>query len=270
MNRPSLLLLSLSLFVVTACKSSGARTDAMVRVPGGTFQMGSEGVIPSERPVHAVDVMSFDLDRTEVTVQAYSECVSSGACGEPDKYEGALAGAHMFCNWHHPEGRATHPINCVDWPEAAKYCAWRGKRLPTEEEWEYAARRGGRTYPWGNEAPSERLVNACGPDCMKDGASKGFGWSALPWGNDGWPESAPVGSFPKGASIDGAQDLIGNVWEWTSSAFSEDYSKPAATDDRVGRGGSWSNSNATSLRPTGRLRLRPTTRLNNLGFRCAK
>jgi formylglycine-generating enzyme required for sulfatase activity len=232
--------------------------------------MGSNGGIPSERPVHAVDVASFEIGRTEVTVQAYEECVSSGACSVPDAYESALGNQHMFCNWRHPEGRATHPINCVDWNQATKYCGWIGRRLPTEEEWEYAARRGGRTYPWGEQAPSEGLVNACGPECMNDGAAKGFAWSALPWGSDGWPETAPVGSFPKGASVDGVQDLIGNVWEWTSSVYSEDYSKKPAGEDRVARGGSWVNSNATSLRPAGRLRLKPTSRIFNLGFRCAR
>ena len=247
-----------------------ARGGAMVPIPGGTFLMGSNDGDADERPVHPVNVASFDMDQTEVTVQAFEECVSARACLEPSPYERIQGNWRIFCNWRHADGRARHPINCVDWNQATTFCEWAGKRLPTEEEWEYAARRGNRTYPWGDNPPDERLVNACGAECVADGIAKGFpSRASIPWGSDDWPETAPVGSFPAGASIDGVQDLIGNVWEWTSSGYSSDYGKNRADGVRVFRGGYWSGS-ATYLRATSRVRLEPTYRSGSLGFRCAR
>ncbi len=252
-----------------ATQAISARVGAMVRIPGGTFLMGSNDGDADERPVHAVNVAAFALDQTEVTVQAYEECVSAGACHEPSRYEPTQGNWQIFCNWRHPDGRARHPINCVDWNQATTFCGWAGKRLPTEEEWEYAARRGNRKYPWGDDPPNERLVNACGSECVADGVARGFpSRASIPWGSDAWPETAPVGSFPAGASIDGVQDLIGNVWEWTSSGYSSDYGKERTNDARVFRGGYWSGS-ATYLRASSRVRLEPTYRSGSLGFRCA-
>jgi formylglycine-generating enzyme required for sulfatase activity len=234
--------------------------------------MGSSDGPSNERPVHPVTVASFDIDRTEVTVQAYGECVSAGVCSEPEPYEHLLGKKPILCNWRHPEGRATHPINCVDWNQATAFCTRLGKRLPTEQEWEYAARRGGRLFPWGDAGPGAKLVNACGPECMGDSTAKGFGgWASVPWGNDGWPETAPVGSFPAGASIDGVEDLVGNVWEWTSSEYSPDYTNKNPSDkERVARGGSWTNSSLSSLRATSRITVDPSIRMYTIGFRCAR
>jgi formylglycine-generating enzyme required for sulfatase activity len=184
----------------------------MVEISGGTFAMGSESpeANDSEKPVHSVTVKSFRLDRTEVTVQAYAECVRAGACREPDAYRNQPGNYHAFCNWKHPEKRLLHPINCVNFQQASAFCSWAHKRLPTEEEWEYAARGGseGRTYPWGNEKPDQSRLNACGKECSDNLAAKRFlRWEPLYQTSDGWPETSPVGSFPAGASKHGVLDL---------------------------------------------------------------
>ena len=134
-----------------------------------------------------------------------------------------------------------HPVVMVSWYGAKAYCEWSGKRLPTEEEWQQACQgRDGRTYPWGNNVPTENLANYSGYYLL-----------------------APVGSFPAGASPYGAMDMAGNVWEWTMSAESNRY---------VLRGGSWSSSNPDYLRCASRARgdPHPDVRLGNLGFRCAR
>ncbi|MBI4706179.1 MAG: SUMF1/EgtB/PvdO family nonheme iron enzyme, partial [Deltaproteobacteria bacterium] len=120
--------------------------QAMVSIPPGTFEMGSNDGGGDEKPVHSVTVAAFEMDPTEVTVAQYRKCVSDGGCSEPSG-----------CNWEE-SGRDDHPVNCVDWQQAGAYCAWAGKRLPWEEEWEYAARgTDGRIYPWGNGAPGDQL-----------------------------------------------------------------------------------------------------------------
>jgi formylglycine-generating enzyme required for sulfatase activity len=139
-----------------------------------------------------------------VTVAAYRLCVRASACAPPIKHEG--------CNWEQ-RGRDDHPINCVDWAQANAYCAWMGKRLPTEEEWEYAARgREGRRYPWGDEAPGPTRVNVCDKECRRM-AERGRG--QLPpimfEASDGWGSTAPVGSYPAGNSPFGVADMAGNI-----------------------------------------------------------
>ena len=245
----------------------------MVEIPAGSFGMGCDDATASDnqKPVHAVTVASFRLDRTEVTVAAYGECVRAGRCSEPEAFRDERGNYRSFCNWRHPQGRATHPANCVDFQQATSFCTWAGKRLPSEEEWEYAARGGaeGRKYPWGNDEPNETRLNACGNECPRNLAAKGFP-SAPPLypASDGWPETAPVGSFPAGASKDGVLDLAGNVWEWTGSLFAT-YDGSRTENKRVLRGGSWGGGDARTERTTNRFRLDATTRAQFLGFRCA-
>jgi formylglycine-generating enzyme required for sulfatase activity len=205
------------------------------------------------------------LDRTEVTVAAYARCIDAGSCTEPDAFLDEKGSYRAFCNWKHPEGRASHPVNCVDFEQARAFCGWAGEHLPTEEEWERVAKGGEeRIYPWGDAMPDETRLNACGAECPENAARKGFlGWPAMYAGSDGWAETAPVGSFPAGAAKDGTLDLAGNVWEWTSSTFD-------GTDKRVLRGGSFGAGDPKTVRIDYRFRLAPSARSQFLGFRCAK
>lgn len=218
-----------------------AGTDGMVSVPGGEFAMGCNEAVDSEcedneKPQRKVDVPGFRIDRTEVTVEAYRQCVDAKRCTPPD------TGEERFCNWGQA-GREKHPINCLDWNQAEAFCAWAGKRLPTEVEWEKAARgTDGRVYPWGNT------------------------WD-LPKGNvyetyDGHKETAPVGSFPDGASPYGALDMAGNVWEWTA-----DWLRNG--EFRLIRGGSWVDLQRRA-RTSRRLGTMPISRNGDIGVRCAR
>jgi formylglycine-generating enzyme required for sulfatase activity len=245
----------------------------MVFIPGGPLRMGSDApdANPNERPVHLVRVPAFWLDKTEVTVAAYAACVRGGTCQEPDAFGDKRGDFHVFCNWRHPQHRDNHPVNCVDFVQAKAYCHWAGKRLPTESEWELAARGGeDRKYPWGNQPPDATRLNACEPACQKNLAAKRF-FATPPMypADDGWPETAPVGSFPAGASKHGALDLAGNVWEWTDSLYAS-YDGKVHEDKRVLRGGSWGGGDPRTERTTNRFRLDPQSRAQFLGFRCAR
>ena len=247
--------------------------DDMIAIPGGSFAMGSDAsdANQDEKPAHAVTVRGFRFDRTEVTVRAYRACIAAGRCSEPEAYVSEKSNYRVFCNWRNPAPRDEHPINCVDYGQAQAFCAWAGKRLPTEAEWEYAARGGeARVFPWGNEPPSERYLNACGTECPPRLMANRFpGGHALHPANDGWPETSPVGSFPAGASKHGVVDLAGNVWEWTSSKYAS-YDGAHVEAKRVLRGGSWGGGDARTERTTNRFRLEEGSRAQFLGFRCAR
>jgi formylglycine-generating enzyme required for sulfatase activity len=210
----------------------------MVEVPAGTFDMGASDV--ADAPVHVVRLAAFKIDKTGVTVAAYAVCVDAGRCTVPDTTK--------FCNWK-VSGRENHPVNCVDLNQATEFCSFAGKRLPTEEEWEYAARgNDGRKYPWGNAAPSNQLCwSGQGSDLGGDRRS-----------------TCPVGSYPSGASPFGVLDLAGNVWEWTSSTFDTAGAAP------VLRGSAWSFEDAAFMRAAGRHKGAPVLRGYMLGFRCAR
>lgn len=155
----------------------------MIHVPGGVMR----GIV----------VPPTCMDVTEVTVRDYGGCVSAGACTAPHPI------SRRFCNWGY-DNRRSHPVNCVDWNQAVAYCQSLRKRLPTEWEWEWAARgrRGARVYPWGDDAPScnVAVMNESGRGCERHRT-----WQ--------------VGSkSPMGDSVDGIKDLAGNVWEWTASS----------------------------------------------------
>jgi sulfatase modifying factor 1 len=170
----------------------------MACIPGGTFMMGS----PIATPIHQVTLGAFLMDLSEVTVSQYAACVAAGVCSGPMR--------PGRCDYGVP-GRDDHPVNCIDWSQATVFCQWAGKRLPTEEEWEYAARSRGRwTYPWGDTPPNATRVNHCGDECRG---------GATAWGGDEYPETAPVDSFPGGDTAEGLHDMDGNVWEWCASPY---------------------------------------------------
>jgi formylglycine-generating enzyme required for sulfatase activity len=182
--------------------------------------------------------------------------------------------------WCNGKDRPDHPINCVDWDQAASYCRWQGKRLPSEAEWEYAARgNDGRSYPWGNDAPSARRLNVCGSECLaayvRDKIQIIHG-GTIHGGNDGWETTAPVGSYPDGTGPFGALDMVGNVWEWTadwygaySSLAERNPQGPKTGTSRVTRGGGWATIDVNKATAADRSWLTPTTRDVDLGFRCA-
>ena len=212
---------------LAASEAAAARFPNMVRIESGSFDNHEVG--------------DFWLDVYEVTVSHYARCVAAGACQQRTTtfYSGTESPSNSNCNANN-KSRGEHPMNCVDQDDATAYCKWAGKRLPTEWEWEWAARGGskGYDYPWGNQAPSESLV------VFK--SSNG---------------TQPVGSKPKGKSVHGVHDLAGNVWEWTSSAEGE---------NRVLRGGGWGDGDAARLSASLRNHDSPSVRSNDVGFRCAR
>jgi formylglycine-generating enzyme required for sulfatase activity len=247
----------------------------MVRIPAGTFDMGSDSGSKDERPVHQVTLPSFEMDVTEVTVAEYRACVVAKACQPATtvQQEGSAEANTLsqFCNAGR-EGREQHPLNCVDFGQASAYCKWTGKRLPTEQEWEYAARgTDGRAYPWGNEAPGPKLLNACGTPCVEMAKSRGWKWPSMYAGNDGYADTAPVGSFPKGRSPFGVLDMAGNVWEWTGGQYCNSYAaNKTCSAHRVIRGGSWSDGRPAYVRAAYRNGRTPTDRSIYVGFRCVR
>ena len=241
--------------------------DGMVRVPRGTFAMGSPDGTgdDDEHPRHQVTISAFCIDRTEVTVKAYEACVAANRCTAPHRE------ISPYCN--QPD-RAQHPVNCVDWNQAVAYCRWLARRLPTEAEWEYAARGSdGRLYPWGNEPPSATRLNACGRECVAWGKRVlGRDWPALYDGDDGWVTTAPVGSFPAGASPFGALDMAGNLEEWTATWYVEHLAsgaRPTSGASHVLRGGGWL-SRPIDARTTARNWGSSLEAGPNVGFRCAR
>jgi formylglycine-generating enzyme required for sulfatase activity len=258
----------------------------MITIPAGKFFMGSDDpdALPMEKPQHKVTLHAYCMDRTEVTLSAYKACSDAGGCnraGVMNAWPGITAKEKEtydpLCNANEPEKRGDHPVNCVDHAQAANYCREQGKRLPTEAEWEYAARGpDGRRYPWGDSPPSADRMNACGSECAKWGKGVHLELPAMFSGDDGWVHTAPVGSFPSGASRYGLVDVVGNVWEWVSDGYGP-YADVEATDPtgsadattRVIRGGAWNGSAASWVRPTFRYGSAPAIRSHGIGFRCA-
>ncbi len=232
-------------------------TSDMVEVPGGEFFMGCNEEVDSdcqddEKPGGRVRVSSFRIDKTEVTVAAYRECVEAGRCAR-DTF--VTKSDVNRCNWGSSD-RDDHPMNCVNWSGADTYCRWKGQRLPTEEEWEKAARgTDGRKYPWGNEGFGKtKVANIADRNTT-------FGW-ALKSYDDGYEETAPVGSYPRGASPYGALDMAGNVYEWTSSWYERGKFRSL-------RGGSWLYK-PRYVRASYRDWGAPSVQDYGVGFRCVQ
>ncbi len=232
---------------VTTTVGAHSNSNAeMVYVAAGEFMMGSDGWSNEEKPVHRVYLDAFSIDRFEVTNRDYRLCVEAGTCQlpSPRRY------------YDKPEF-ANHPIVSVTWHDAYVFCGWAGKRLPTEAEWEKAARgTDGRIYPWGNEF-EQSYVNS----------------------NDVVGNTMEVGKYPSGASPYGALDMAGNVSEWVADWYDAKYYSNSPPADPTGptsgqyhvyRGGSYPDGQ-DQVRVTRRSpESRPNARASNFGFRCAQ
>jgi serine/threonine-protein kinase len=194
----------------------------MVYVPEGEFTMGTTDGASDEQPVHTVNLDAYWMDRTEVTNGMYALCVQAGACQQPRN-----TSSPTQTNYYGTSQFADYPVIYVAWNDAQAYCAWADARLPTEAEWEKAARgTDARTYPWGNTVPNTDLLNF----------------------NRNVGDTSAVGKYPSGASPYGALDMAGNVDEWVADWFGETYygsspssnpTGPTSSNFRVYRGGSW-------------------------------
>jgi formylglycine-generating enzyme required for sulfatase activity len=207
-------------------------------VPAGEFTMGSEYGKEDESPVHQVYLDAFYMDVYEVTNAAFAACVQAGGCYPPKN-----TSSHTRPNYYGNPEFDNYPVIYVSGFIAEGYCAWRGGRLPTEAEWEKAARGvNGFTYPWGNARDGTKL-NACDKNCP-------LSWSEQNT-DDGYADTAPVGSYDSGRSPYGMYDMAGNVWEWVADSYAAAYYQtspvsnplgPDLDDKRVLRGGSWSDT----------------------------
>ena len=220
---------------------------AMVRIPGASFKLGSTDGDEDERPIVDGRVDPFLIDTVEVSIDAYRVCVSAGKCQPPD--------TGIYCNWDKP-GKERHPVNCVDAVQAEAYCAFVSKRLPSEDEWDYAARGDdGRKYPWKEGPPGAQVCwNGEGNEAGK-GNRQG---------------TCPVGQLPAGASPFGVLDMAGNVWEWTSSAYCPYDKRDCGDPRRVIRGGGWNNLVPEYVRAQDRSKEAVKVRNDNIGLRCAR
>jgi formylglycine-generating enzyme required for sulfatase activity len=258
----------------------------MALIPAGIFLMGSRDKAPDEAPVHEVAVGAFWIDRREVTVAEFGRFIAAtryrteaerfGWSAVFDRVRGEWTRVDG-ADWRHPEGPGSagaseEPVTQVSWNDAEAFARWAGKRLPTEAEWEYAARGGlaGRTYAWGDELrPGGRMMANWwqGTFPVRD------------TGEDGYRGRAPVGRFPPNGY--GLYDVIGNVWEWVADWYDPVYYRrsprrdprgPDRGTERVMRGGSWmcSENFCSNYRVASRSRATSDSGLDNVGFRCAR
>lgn len=234
----------------TTAPSGPAVTDVMVKIPAGPFKMGSDTGDPDEGPVHEVDLPDYEIDKFEVTNVDFATFIDETGYVPYAEKQGLAGG------WRDEWGigEDSHPVVSVTWDDAVAYCTWLGKRLPTEAEWEKAARGDdGRIFPWGNEWDPNKAN-------VKERGLRG---------------TAVVGSFAAGASPFGVEDMIGNAWEWTADWY-QAYEGNSTADPyfgekiRVTRGGGWFDEEAQAT-TFNRNAADPTKTVNNeLGFRCAR
>ncbi len=240
----------------TAKQVSDKDGMTLLYVPAGEFKMGAADsdsqATAGEKPQHSVYLDAFWIDQIEVTNAMYAKCVTAGACQAPSSTKSSTRASYygnsQFDNY---------PVIGVSWGDATAYCEWAGRRLPTEAEWEKAARGDDqRTYPWGNDAPDETRLNY----------------------NMEVKDTTRVGAYPTGASPYGALDMAGNVWEWVADWYGENYyattpdrnpTGPTSGKYRVLRGGSWDDE-APYVRASGHGGVIPVMRDVIIGFRCAR
>lgn len=233
--------------------TNGDKPGPMALIPGGEFLMGSDERLPDEGPAHKVNLPAYWIDIYEVTNEQYKAFIDATGRRSPSH----------FRNRTYPPGKADHPVTEVTWYDAEAYCGWAGKRLPTDQEWEKAARStDGRMFPWGNEFDPYK-------------ANTPQRWVLLKQEGD----TMPVGSFPEGISPYGLYDMSGNVWEWTSSWY-EAYPGNTHPSENYGqqyktlKGGSWWDCSfykcGISAPVFNRSFFLRGTHNKSFGFRCAK
>ena len=240
----------------------------MIFIPSGHFVQGArpndELASDNEHPQHAIYVTGFWIDQTEVTNARYNRCAVAGACRPP-----LANGSHSRDSYFDNPAYADYPVILVSWFDASDYCTWAGKRLPTEAEWERAARgNDARRWPWGDTWDGTK-ANFCDSNCAHRWRDESV--------SDGHADTAPVGFYPAGASPFGVLDMAGNVWEWVADGYAP-YATRAdptvdpliaeGTDIKVLRGGSYDFVPA-GLRATYRYADGAMHRQDSFGFRCA-
>jgi len=251
-----------------ATEITDANGMTMMLVSMGEYVMGSDNSDSDAGPAHSVRLDAYYIDKYEVTNASYAKCVDAGACAPPREL-----GSSTHTDYYGNSEFDNYPVVNVDWYMAGAYCSWRGESLPTEAQWEIAARgENGFIYPWGNsfecrngnfddETRVDEFVVSGGPNC------------------DGYEDTAPVGSYLNGRSPFGLFDMAGNVWEWVSDSYLEDYYAtlgdnasnprgPSGGQYQVVRGGSW-GSNTDVTQTIYRGKFKPADFYDYLGFRCA-
>jgi formylglycine-generating enzyme required for sulfatase activity len=235
--------------------------EGMILIPAGEFVMGTESEFKNEKPRREVFLDAYYIDKNEVTNADYKEFVDATGRQAP-KMDAFWAAPLNWRNGTYPQGRGDHPVVLVNWNDAEAYAKWAGKRLPTEAEWEKAARgTDGRKWPWGNAW-----------DRNKCNTAESF-----------FNSTQPVSSFPEDKSPYGVLNMAGNVSEWTADWYSEKYyskeenrnphgpsEKEAKGKTRVARGGAWDSNIASYARTSIRHYFLPKSKNASLGFRCAK
>lgn len=234
----------------------------MAYIPAGSFLMGSnKGLRFGEDPVHSVALHSFWMDTTEITLARYIQCVETWNCSPPIVFSSATRE-----NYYGNSQYDSYPVIFIRWDQALDYCQWAGRRLPTEAEWEYAARGGleGMEYPWGDEFNPSK-ANFCDKNCLSDMADKKM--------SDRFSETAPVRSYSPNSY--GLYDMVGNVAEWVNDWYGSypdeavvDPLGPASGEEYVIRGGSWANP-YNFIGVTVRARASSDGVGDWIGFRCA-